>query len=378
MSYEPPPPPDWRPIKQAQNVQPIIDQTELVRLPAEIDEEPVPAIVLTNEAEVALLPPEPTKVDIPEISPTVGDIPDQSRFVRLPKVSGLATTDQDIAIAVPAPDVWLPQIAPANRNVSTPEAPQPVETAYVTIIVDDLGLNSSITEKLGALPGPLTFSFLPYGHSLERQSTLATSRGHEVFVHLPMQPRGEQDPGPDAILAGMSDVEVREITRQAISRVKGAVGLNNHMGSLATADAALVRPMMDVLKQSGFFFIDSMTTPTSVAGSIARQSGVPSSRRDVFLDNDPSPTAIGLQLERLERQAHLSGTAIGIGHPYSTTLAALENWTNSLSGKGIELIPASKMIAYRLCNGDMLCDPRTSLVAQRNDVPQNGCALGYC
>lgn len=394
IAYEPPPPPDWRPIKAVAPpaaVEPTKPQEP--RRPA-INVVAARDVPIAN-AELPAAPISPPSESL-RIWESMGDVPDGPAIASPPGdeerivVASEADVDEGEAAStepvlplepvniVALPDLRLPLLAPGDREHVIPQEPPPADAAYVTIIIDDLGLNSTTTERLVGVPGPLTFAFLPYGYNLDEQSRAAAQGGHEIFVHLPMEPKGPQDPGPDAIVDGMGEEQVREITREAIVKIQGAVGVNNHMGSRATADATLLRPIMDELREAGLVFVDSMTTAGSVAGTIAREAGVPASRRDIFLDNDPTPAAIHRQLRRLEQQALLTGTAIGIGHPYPATLAALEVWTQNLAERGIQLIPASKMIAYRLCEGDMWCDPRSSLVAQRDDVVSGTCDRDYC
>ena len=64
----------------------------------------------------------------------------------------------------------------------------------------------------------------------------ARARGHEVYLHLPMEPIGSPDPGPNAILVGLEPDELRRRLGWAFDRVPLATGVNNHMGSRATSE----------------------------------------------------------------------------------------------------------------------------------------------
>jgi len=129
-----------------------------------------------------------------------------------------------------------------------------------------------------------------------------------------------------------------------LDQFEGYVGVNNHMGSRFTQDAEGLRVVMTELKRRRLFFLDSLTTPKSIGLRVARDVGLTSAARDVFLDHDDDAKMIERQLARLERKARKLGVAIAIGHPRDRTLAALEAWLPTLAQKGISLIPASEAV----------------------------------
>lgn len=101
------------------------------------------------------------------------------------------------------------------------------------------------------------------------------------------------------------------------------MGINNHMGSRFTRDGRAMGDFMTLVRGSGLFFVDSLTSPASVGYSLAREMGVKTGRRQVFLDNVREEAQITAQLHQLLAIAERQGGAIGIGHPYPQTLAAL-------------------------------------------------------
>jgi polysaccharide deacetylase 2 family uncharacterized protein YibQ len=243
------------------------------------------------------------------------------------------------------PPTWL-----RNAVAAKPVDGRPV----IAVIVDDLGLNRRHTAETIALPGPLTMAFLPYAGDLGRQARAARAAGHELLVHLPMEPIGAEDPGPDPLLASLSDDELRERLRHAMARMDGYVGVNNHMGSRLTADRRAMAVVMQELQARGLLFIDSRTTPLTVAGAEAHRWGVPHAGRDVFLDNEANIGPIKAQLAMLESVARRTGAAIGIGHPYPETIAALAEWLPTLEARGFSLVPVSALVAHRLCRDGTL------------------------
>lgn len=214
------------------------------------------------------------------------------------------------------------------------------------IIMDDLGEDLAAARRLLALPYPLTFSVLPGLPHSALTAEEAHRRGREVMLHLPMEPQpgAPAGPGPGEIKVGMSQHEVARIIAADLASVPFARGLNNHMGSRATADPALMSAVMRVLAARGLYFIDSRTTAQTRALAAARQAGVPAFYRSVFLD-DTETLAYSLgQLRQFRRVVEEQGAAISIGHPYPTTLEALAEFLPALDEGDIRLVSASELV----------------------------------
>jgi polysaccharide deacetylase 2 family uncharacterized protein YibQ len=199
----------------------------------------------------------------------------------------------------------------------------------------------------------LTLSFLPYGRDAPALAILARQRGHEIMLHMPMQPVGGENPGPQALSADLGESEIRLRVGAALDRFGDAIGLNNHMGSRFTTEKRLLRPVMDELAARGLVFLDSRTSGASQGARAAEESGVPAALRDVFLDNDLSAEAIARQLEEVERLARRRGFAVAIGHPHDATLAALSVWLPGLSARGLQAVPVSTVIRRSLQRGSL-------------------------
>ncbi len=230
--------------------------------------------------------------------------------------------------------------------------PAPSGSALVAIIIDDIGPAQSWSARAVAMPGPLTMSFLPYADDLPSQIASAKRHGHEIFLHMPMQPLGTANPGKNALRAGMTAADIRERVNWAIDRVgPAAVGMNNHMGSRMTTDGSAMQVVMDVLRERGLAFVDSKTAPNSVAEGVAAAAGLPHTARDVFLDHFPGTAFVRRQLAELEARARRTGTAVAIGHPLPATMEVLEAWIPAAKARGLRFVKASEMIAARGCDG---------------------------
>jgi uncharacterized protein len=261
--------------------------------------------------EVASLPP--TSVDAPEKPITL--VPDNS-----------ATGWQKYAVAVPEVE-----------NVP-----------LISIVIDDVGINKNRIKALSELSSPLTLAFLPYASGLQNSVDLIRSKGHEAMVHMPMEPtRKTADPGPNALLTSLSIAEIEKRTRENLNKFKGFVGVNNHMGSKFTEYEAGMAAFMNIAAGQGLLFLDSRTTAKSTGYSLAKQRGMLTGNRDIFIDNEAKVDAILKQLASVEAMALRTGRAIAIGHPYKETIAALKVWLPQAQEKGFLLVPVSAALQFQ-------------------------------
>ena len=237
--------------------------------------------------------------------------------------------------------VWWPTPRPKAPSKPTPTPGLP----RIAIVIDDLGYNLEAFHRLLDLDLPLTFSILPHLPYSQQIAREAHARGREVLLHLPMEPEnGALAQGADFIRVGMAPREVRALVAQEIQSIPYVVGVNNHMGSRATRDRGLMRVVLEEVGRNGLFFLDSRTTPDSVAYQVARELGVPAAQRAVFLDHQDQPEAIQAQLDRLIQIAREQGQAVAIGHPRPHTLAVLEARLPGLEAEGVQLVSLSTLV----------------------------------
>lgn len=224
-------------------------------------------------------------------------------------------------------------------------APNAGNAPVIAIIIDDAGLDQPRTARTITLPGPVTISYLPYARDLQPQVNAARKAGHEVMLHMPMEPSSASvDPGPHALLASYDRQKILNEMTWMLDRFDGYVGVNNHMGSKFTSDPERMRIVMGVMKSRGLMFLDSRTSAKSVGFSTANDFGVPAITRDVFIDDADDATKIADMLAKTERVAAKQGYAIAIGHPRDLTLQALQSWIPLLKAKGFVLVPATEIL----------------------------------
>jgi polysaccharide deacetylase 2 family uncharacterized protein YibQ len=229
--------------------------------------------------------------------------------------------------------------------VNAVAAPPTLGHPMIAMVIDDMGLDRRRSARAIELPGPVTLSFLPYAEDLHAQTALAHSRGHELLVHVPMEPIGSgNNPGPDALLVGLDGDEITARLRRDLARFDGFVGINNHMGSKFTGYGPGMAAVMVELRARGLLWLDSRTTAGSVGPALAREYDVPHVERDIFLDNNPALGAVQRQLAELEAAARRHGAAVAIGHPKDNTLDALAAWLPTLSERGFVLVPLTHIV----------------------------------
>ena len=220
-----------------------------------------------------------------------------------------------------------------------------VSNPTIALIIDDIGFSRLRAKLFLDLCIPLTFSILPrlkqsYSLALEIHET-----GHEIMLHQPMEPIDPTiDPGPGALYVGYKADRISEIMEENIFGLPFITGVNNHMGSKFTESRDEIKKFLEVIKQTGFFFVDSLTTNHSQAYQTAKKLQIEAARRNVFLDNRQEESAVLYQLAHLKTIAKKYGCAIGIGHPFPETARAIGYFVRDLERSGVSLVPVSNLI----------------------------------
>ena len=231
--------------------------------------------------------------------------------------------------------------------------PVPLKEGYgaIAIVIDDVGVVRERSEAVVRdLPNEITLSFLPYGDSTAELSLEAFEKGHEIMIHVPMQPKAHADgyvadPGPNALITSLSLDEVRKRTEQHMeSLLSLSVGVNNHMGSAFTEWYEGMNTVLDAVAAENLMFMDSVTTSKSQVMAAGKGKGIPLLRRDIFLDHSQKKEDIRAALAKVEAVAKAQGSVIAIGHPHPETIEVLAEWVNTLDEKKLQLIPISMLI----------------------------------
>lgn len=267
-----------------------------------------------------------------------------------PPSPAIETPAEPLESATPSP---IPSESPAGITTATPAplervtpAPGSSGGARLALIVDDCGQWIDTERGFVALGVPLTLSVLPDVHYTATIAREAADAGKGVMLHLPMETVSGLNPGPGKVTTEMSDAQITAQVESDLDQVPLARGVNNHEGSKGSADPRVMRDVVDVLAKRGdLFFIDSRTSSSSVGEQTAQAAGVPSAGRDVFLDNQASVAYTEMQLREAAAIAQRTGSAIAIGHPRPTTLAAVRAMIPQLQADGIQFVLAQDLVA---------------------------------
>tara|TARA_B100001250_G_scaffold224962_1_gene192919 strand:- start:666 stop:1520 length:855 start_codon:yes stop_codon:yes gene_type:complete len=227
-----------------------------------------------------------------------------------------------------------------------PEAPVPALKGKIGIIIDDFGYrNDEISDGFLNLDAHLTYAVIPGHEHSTSFGEKAVAAGYEVIVHMPMENTGRTYGEEEFVL--MTDMDNETVERRiknAFIQIPTAIGMNNHQGSKASADQHIMSNIARVLKGKKLFFVDSRTTGETIAETTMEVFGVPTARRNVFLDNEDDEEKIFKQLMELVDRAEESGSAIGIGHVKLKTLNVLEEEIPRLQKKGFVFEFVSNML----------------------------------
>lgn len=222
----------------------------------------------------------------------------------------------------------------------------PVKTrGELALVIDDFGYTKEPISAFAAIPKPLTFAVLPYRTYSNEAAARAISSGHQVMLHLPIEPLAAAEQSEQiTVTVAMSDQDIQATVANAIQAVPGIIGVNNHQGSRGTADKRVMVNVLSVIKSHSLFFIDSRTNSQSIAYDTAHQLGIRSGENNLFLDNEDEVAAIKRQLRKAAEIAVQRGTAIAIGHARLTTATAVKEMLPEFEAAGIKLVFASEVV----------------------------------
>jgi len=316
--------------------------------------ENAPAEPHHQDAETPAPEPEPQAVEpaAPQPEPQVAAAtpPPPQPPVRRSGPDALAPAP-DLALIEPSPQGPLPKIDAAGREpwqVYARPSKRSGDRPRVAVILSGLGLSGAATDAaIQGLPGEVTLAFQPFADNIQQWISLARAAGHEVLLNLPMEPVDfpANEPGPRALFVSLSPEENQDRLRWALSRVSGYVGVVNHMGSRFTVSREAMQPVLAELKARGLLFVDARSAARSVATVMASEMQVPRAINDRFLDNrEVSRATVDARLAEVEEIARETGVSIAIGQAFPVTIERIREWSDTLSGKGIVLVPVSAVV----------------------------------
>lgn len=260
-----------------------------------------------------------------------------------PGVEGVTPEPAGADRETPSDSWWLPD------DPVPPDARGPL-----VIVLDDAGNSLDAFDEFLRFPGPIAIAVLPLLDYSIQAAAMTASAGKEIMLHLPMEAIGGANPGPGAIGISLSSEEIQRRVTENLASVPGAIGVNNHMGSLATADPFVMSTILEELHRRDLFFLDSRTTAQTVARVVAEEVGIPFAERQVFLDNERTREEILRALSGGLELAQAGEPVIMIGHATVPLLAAILNEVYPvLDREGYRFVGISDLVRpVRVVSGD--------------------------
>lgn len=252
------------------------------------------------------------------------------------------------AVSEAGPFGPLPRIASDGRKPfdlyarAAPVASSP--GPRIALVLGGMGLNRELTlQAIRNLPAEVTLAFAPYGDDLQGLVNQARAAGHEVMLHLPMEPFGypSVDPGPRTLRAGDGAGTNLDNLSWMMSRFAGYTGVVNYMGARLMADEAALKPVLAELAGRGLVYLDNGASTRSLAAEVGQALHLPVRRAHGVIDAAADVERIRQGLTGLEEEARRSGLALGAGTGLPVTLQAVEAWAADLAERGFVLVPAS-------------------------------------
>lgn len=255
--------------------------------------------------------------------------------------------EQPIHIPFPVEHIVKPAEEPIVNEQGTGNG-----SIDIAIIIDDIGYNYTQGLKAIELPGDITYAIIPHSPKAEFFAEKAMQLHKEIMLHAPMSTINNTPIGEHGLSDQLGEELFKSTLQAALASLPNAKGLNNHMGSLLTQKNQPMTWVMEALKERQLYFVDSRTSAQSIAWDIAKQHGIPTLKRDVFLDHEPNTAFIHKQFQELIRIAKQQGYAVAIAHPYPETIAYLQNNLSVLLSQNINLVTVSALVK-RVSIGNM-------------------------
>lgn len=207
--------------------------------------------------------------------------------------------------------------------------------AKLVLIIDDVATfeHASMVKSIGL---KITPSIFPATKT--HPDTPNIARTFEFYmIHLPMQAKHFDSPEIGTLTINESFESMHEKIKKIRKDFPRAKYTNNHTGSRFTSDYEAMDKAYRALIEQGFIFVDSKTIAQTAVARAAKKYNQPYISRDIFLDDDPSASAVRRELVAAVNLAKKRGYAIAIGHPKKNTIAVIKASKNNIL-KDVEVV----------------------------------------
>lgn len=252
---------------------------------------------------------------------------------------------QIASVTTPKQQDNIQQNVPRNRF----DIPPAANGATIVIVIDDAGRSVENTKRYASLPLPITIAVLPKLPQSRACADVVRAAGKEVILHQPMQSMNlNLDPGPGKITADMNSYQIASIIKENLAELgPGVRGMNNHEGSLITANEIKIGAVLEVCAEKGIYFFDSRTTAETKAPQAALERDMQIfEKAGPYLDNDIDRAKMLERMRETLAYANRHGKALVIGH--------VDKSVKILPDLLAEMYPEMKAAGYRFATPSML------------------------
>jgi polysaccharide deacetylase 2 family uncharacterized protein YibQ len=223
----------------------------------------------------------------------------------------------------------------------------------LAIILDDFGyFKNELLDDFCNLDPNITFAILPGISYSKIVMQKAAEKGHETMIHMPMEPLNypRNNPGENAIYVHMTEREIRKTVQGYIKQLPLCEGANNHMGSLVTADKDIMAVVLSELKKKDLYFIDSRTSQSSIAYSLAREMMIPTLENNLFLDTPSmSDETLRNKVNQLKNMKKKKSRIVIISHCSTRKhYNYLKKFLKEIENLDFELVPVSRLFEKKI------------------------------
>lgn len=271
-------------------------------------------------------------------------------------IDATANEGQDVRVAaLPNPDL-IEDTPDGPLPVIGPDGTRPMDQygrpwsgargTRIAIVIGGLGLSQTGTQRaLKGLPEEVTLAFAVSGNSLQRWMQEARRNGHEVLLQLALEPFDypANDPGPLTLLTENAPGDNLDLLHRSLGKITNYSGVMNYLGGKFMSDANAFEPVMRDLSGRGLLFLDDGSQQQTLTPTLAKAFGMPAAFADVQIDGQLDRAAILGKLDELERIANRKGYAIGTGSAFDETVAAVNEWYQEATRRGIEIVGVSAL-----------------------------------
>ena len=220
------------------------------------------------------------------------------------------------------------------------------ENPVVVIVVKSLGLSSSSTNNAMDLPNNVTFGFSPYSPNIKKWSEETNKSGHEIILNIPMETENYNfnNPGPFALLTGLSNAENVARLKNLLSLVDGYSAVYSDNGEIFTQSSSYAKPILQMLKEEGKYFLYGNGYANHSIIQLSERLVYPLLASDILLDENISKKNIAAKMHEAEQVARERGYVVIMARPYPLTVRMLQEWIPFIEKKGLNVRPASSLL----------------------------------